>query len=454
MDKKPPHNVKQRVTMDTDAVMIVVGNIVHCTSPFTVHTIEKGFVIVRDCKIVAIDNVSKLWTTREQLGIAHGSKNVKLVTLSSTQLLIPGLVDTHIHAPQYPNAGLGYDMQLLDWLKNYTFPLEERYKDVHFAKKVYEAVVARTLAHGTTTACYFATIHLDSSLALCEAAIQAGQRAFVGKVNMNVLCPAELTETNEESIAHTEQFIQAVLAKNCDLVQPVITPRFALSCDMELLSKLGDIAKKYNLNIQSHISENLDEIHTVQQMFHKKYAQVYDDAKLLTRKTVLAHGVHLEPEEMHLLATRGTSIAHCPASNSCLQSGLCDVRALIHAGVNIGLGTDISGGPSPSIVEAMRCALTTSIHNSYSDKTHLPLNCYDVFYLATLGGAKALAIDDRIGNFAVGKQFDALVIDMNVKNGGTDFLHDCTPLELLQKFIYTGDDRNVSKVYVAGLQVK
>lgn len=446
--------MKQRATFSNDPIKIIIGNIVHCTSPFTAHTIEKGFVIVRDRKIAAIDNVSALWSTKQCLGIPQNSKNVEVVTLSSSQLLIPGLVDTHIHAPQYPNIGLGYDMQLLDWLNTYTFPLEERYRDVHYAKKVYDAVVKRTLAHGTTTACYFATIHLDSSLELCEAVIKAGQRALVGKVNMNVLCPAELTETLEESVMNTETFVQAVLAKNNDLVKPVITPRFAISCDMELLTKLGEIAKKYDIHIQSHISENLQEISTVQRIYKKKYAQVYDDAKLLTRKTVMAHGVHLDDEEKHMLAARGTSVAHCPASNSCLQSGLCDVRALIHAGVNVGLGTDVAGGPSPSIVESMRCALSTSIHNSYSDKTHLPLNCYDVFYLATLGGAKALAMDDKIGNFDVGKEFDALIVDMDVKNGGTDFLHDCTPLELLQKFIYVGDDRNIIKVYVSGQQIK
>jgi len=428
---------------------IYIGNIIHCNKPFTVHTFEKGFIAVRGSKILAIDNVSALGHHKTQLAL----HNTHEVILTDSQILIPGLIDTHIHAPQYPNIGVGLDKPLLEWLEAYTFPLEKKYKDAEFSRKVYNAVVKRTLYHGTTTACYFATIFGDTSLLLVNAAIKYGQRAFVGKVNMTRFAPCDYMESSEDTISNTRRFIESVLARQSDLVKPIIMPRFALSVSTDDMKKLGDLAKEYNLPIQTHISENLNEIREVEKVFSKSYAEVYDDADLLTEKTTLAHAIYLSKSEIELIAERGTSISHCPSSNICLKSGLCDVKALVHADINVGLGTDVSGGRSVSIIDAMRSAVDTSIAISFNKTDYDPLNCYDAFYLATLGGAQALSIDDVTGNFEVGKDFDALIVDMHVE-GCTDFLHECTPLELLQKFVFVGDDRNVVSVFVSGKQVK
>ncbi|XP_018318671.1 guanine deaminase [Agrilus planipennis] len=423
---------------------VFVGNIVHCNKPFTVQTLEKGFVVVNEKgKIIAVDNLSALDSCKDKLG------SFEEILLNDNQLLMPGFVDTHFHAPQYPNAGLGYDKPLLDWLQTYTYPLEKKYSDTEFAKTVYDAVVKRTLAAGSTTVSYFATLHLDSSLLLAEAAIKFGQRAFIGKVNMTELAPPDYVESPEDTISNTLEFIHKLVAKKCHLVQPIVTPRFALSLDLNDLNKLGQIANKFDLNIQSHISENKAEVEMVRDKFDDLlYAEVYDKTSLLTNKTVLAHAIYLTDSEIELLAERSTSVSHCPDSNTCLKSGLCDVKKLLKAGVNVGLGTDISGGYSTSIMNAMRSAVAVSTHVSFEREDYDPLNVYDVFYLATMGGAKALALNHKIGNFEIGKEFDAIVGEVQ------ECFHPHTALELLQKFIYTGDDRNVLQVYVCGKRVK
>lgn len=248
------------------------------------------------------------------------------------------------------------------------------------------------------------------------------------------------------------------------------------------MKKLGELADKYNLPIQSHISENLGEIEAVKDVFptSSNYADVYDQAKLLTNKCVMAHGVHLEDKEIQLLKTRGTSIAHCPLSNTCLSSGLCDVKRLIAGGVKVGLGTDVSGGNRVGILEVIRAALTCSQHiyiaknqlikgtgkipdSTGDNANYTPIDYKQGIYLATLGGAETLNLDDKIGNFVVGKAFDALLIETDalpiIKFDLPDSINKGKSaedkfLELVQKFVYVGDDRNISKVFVKGQQVK
>ncbi|KAJ8970933.1 hypothetical protein NQ314_000956 [Rhamnusium bicolor] len=438
--------------MTSEIVRIIVGNIIHCSKQYEINTIEKGFIMVLGNKILAVDNELALEEVKSRLNLTD--HETEKIVLKESQILIPGLIDTHIHAPQYPNCGLGYDKPLLEWLDIYTYKLEKRYRNQEFAKKVFNAVVRKTLDHGTTTACYFASLFENSSIALVDAAIKHGQRAFVGKINMTTLAPDDYIETPSESIKTTKKFIEDVKAKKNDLVQPIITPRFALSVDMDLMKELGKIAKEQDLHIQTHICENLDEIRLVKEKYNLLYAKVYDEANLLTSKTVLAHGIYLTEDELKLLAQRGTSVSHCPESNTCLKSGLCDVKKLIAAGVKVGLGTDVSGGPSPSIVSAMKAALDTSVHISFNKENYTPMTYADVFYLATLGGAEALALEDKTGNFEAGKDFDALIIDMDIENSSVDYLLGCKPDEILQKFIYFGDDRNVLNVFVAGKRVK
>nr|CAD7257217.1 unnamed protein product [Timema shepardi] len=402
-------------------------------------------------QIVAVEDTSLLSKIQLQYSIPDSA----VTLLADGEFLCPGLVDCHIHAPQYVNLGLGLDKALLEWLDTYTFPLEEKYKDIDFATKVYNAVVNKTLDYGTTTACYFSTIHLEGSLKLASIVKELGQRALVGKVNMNQNSPESLTETTTASVQDTESFIKSVLDLQSDLVQPIVTPRFAISCDMDLMKQLGALAKKYKTAIQTHISENQSEIATVLEMFpeYQTYTEVYDGANLITNRTVLAHGIYLEDSELKILVSKGATIAHCPNSNTSLKSGECDVPRLLAAGISVGLGTDVAGGYSPSIIEAMRSALAVSTHLNFKEGG-TPLTYHEVFHLATIGGAKALSLDNRIGNFVVGKEFDALIVNMNSFQKFPDELSNYTNEELLQKFIFTGDDRNIRRVYVAGNVVK
>ncbi|XP_050315687.1 guanine deaminase [Anthonomus grandis grandis] len=432
-------------------VKIFIGNIIHCTGKLKIELLENGFVAVQGSQVLALGNRTELNNIIEQINVPPCS--LKIHYLKKSQILIPGLVDTHIHAPQYPNCGLGYDKTLMDWLDIYTFNLERKYRDLDLAKKVFDAVVRKTLDNGTTTACYFGSLFNEASLVLVDSVISHGQRGFVGKINMTQSPFKDYVETPQETVDNTIKFVEDVLAKQSNLVSPIITPRFAPSLELEDMTQLGKIAQKYNLRIQTHISENLDEISYVKEHFGMSYAEVYETAQLLTNKTILAHGIYLNQDDIDKLKKYQTAIAHCPDSNICLKSGLCDVKHLLEQDIIVGLGTDASGGSSPSIRSAMKSALDTSISVSFNKSNYQPLNYQDVFYLATLGGAKALAIEEKIGNFEAGKQFDALIIDANV-NGPIDYLQYCSPLEILQKFIYCGDDRNVVSVFVAGDNLK
>lgn len=454
---------------------LILGQIVHSKSLNELETIENGFVAVKNGKIVAIGERASLPT--EYLS------SLPVTQLTSSQFLLPGFVDCHIHAPQYPNIGYGLDLPLLQWLETYTFPLEAAYEDTTFASKVYEAVVRRTINCGTTLASYFATNHRESSLVLAKEAAKQGQRALIGKVCSNTSSPDYYVETTEDSLKNTEQFIKDVKSLNSSLVKPIITPRFALSCTAELMQGLSALASKYDLHIQSHISENNGEIAAVKEVFKKDtYAGVYEDSNILTNKCIMAHGVHLGDTELQLLKERGTSVAHCPTSNTKLRSGLCDVRRLLKAGIKVGLGTDVAGGHNTSILLAIQDALNVSLNLEVIKKQHIvgtgrinnpeadgnhnyePLEYKHVLYLATLGGASALSLDHVCGNFAVGKDFDALLID--ISNEPIDLFNIPASVaerstaayskldEMIQKFVYVGDDRNIAKVFIAGKQVK
>ncbi|XP_071449379.1 guanine deaminase isoform X2 [Hetaerina americana] len=432
---------------------LYVGPLVHCVEFGQIAINDDGLIAVKNGKICAIDSRANL----KQVALKHGISEENFHFLKYGEFLMPGLIDTHIHAPQYPNAGLGYEKSLMGWLDDCTFPIEAKYSDKKFAEQVYNSVVKKTLANGTTTACYFATIHLIGSIVLSESVKKHGQRALIGKVNMNANHPDFYGETLEESLKDTEAFINAIHSLKNALIKPVITPRFAISCDMELMKKLGEMAKKYDVHIQTHVSENIDEVEFVKTLFpnSKNYTDVYDSAGLLTNKTILAHGVYLTDEEIKTIAEHSSAVSHCPTSNVCLKSGICHVRKLLNNGVKVGLGTDIAGGYSPSIVEVMKGAISASINLSFmKGEEECVLNFQEVFYLATLGGAKALNMDDKIGNLEVGKEFDALVINLTEKPSDIDILMPLDTMKLVQKFIYLGDDRNVKKVYVSGQLVK
>jgi guanine deaminase len=373
--------------------------------------------------------------------------------LEKGQFLIPGFIDTHTHAPQFVFAGTGYDKTLLDWLTTYTFPHESAFKDPVYAAQVYEKVVQKLIRLGTTTATYYSTLHLEASKVLANVCVQKGQRALIGKVNMDRNSPDFYIETTQKSIESTLEFVKHVQSLG-SLVQPIITPRFVPSCTSELMFALSNIAQDHQLMIQSHMSENVDEIEWVKSLHPdcSCYADVYFKHGLLNDRTLMAHCVHMTTEEKKLMLEKQVAIAHCPNSNVSLKSGICPIRELLDMGMlKIGLGTDVSGGCSPSMLDAMRYAIQVS---KMRQDPH-PITLAESFYMATLGGARALNMDASIGSFHPGKAFDAIIVNvMTVSDNPVDIYDHDGLLAMFEKFVYHGDDRNIQQVYVQGNKVK
>lgn len=366
---------------------------------------------------------------------------------------------------------------LLDWLSKYTFPLESSLKDLSKARKVYTACVRRTLAHGTTTAAYYATIDVAATNLLADLCLALGQRAFIGRVCMDnpELCPDyymdESAEAGIEATWETIRHIERIDPK-FEVVSPILTPRFAPSCTSASMRGLGDIQKQTGLPVQTHVSENEGEIALVASQFpdSASYADVYDRHGLLTPKTILAHAVHLTEGEAELLAARSTKVSHCPCSNSSLTSGAARVRWLWNRGIEVGLGTDMSGGYSPSILEAARQAALVSRHvamgKAEGGDGH-KLTVEEVLYLATKGGALCVGLEEKVGGFEVGKQWDAQLVGLravddghSIQNGETEERErDDSNVDVfgwedweerVAKWLYVGDDRNTKKVWVKG----
>lgn len=412
--------------------------------------------------------------TQQHASSALASKDIVLVDASkdNNQFFFPGFIDTHIHAPQFPNNGIFGNTTLLEWLEIYTFPLEPSFTDLELATEIYTKVISRTLGYGTTTASYYATIHTDATNLLADLALKLGQRSFVGKVCMDQNSPAHYIETEEESKASTLEVIDHIRSRNPsgDLINPVLTPRFAGSCTDSLLSWLGNLRKKGNYHCQTHLSENHKEIEWITNMFpqYDHYTDIYYQNNLLSSKTVLAHCIHLSDEEMHILRNTGSGISHCPTSNSSITSGEARIRWLLNNHINVSLGTDCSGGFTPSILEVARHALLVSRHLVMKSKEDAEkLSSSDVLYLATVGGAKVLDIDDKVGCFRKGLKFDAQLISLDCKDSNVDTFAFQNPqwgvlpaeashkrfADLIDKWLFTGDNRNIQKVFVNGRTV-
>ena len=362
------------------------------------------------------------------------------------RIIIPGLYDLHLHAPQFPYRGLGLDMQLMEWLDTYAFPTEARFSDLEFAEKYYDRFVQEMAKNGTCRAVIFSSIHSESTKLLMNKMEQYGVGGFVGKINMDMLCPDYLNEGTDKSLEDTERWILETKDKY-DLVKPCITPRFIPTCSSGLLQGLGKLANKYNLATHSHISEDIDEMKIV----HDRYpeldsdGEVYDKFGLLTNRTVMAHCIYPTANEMDLLKIRGVTTAHCPQSNGNVAAGIPPIRKMLNKGINIGLGSDISGGYSLCIFRAMSEAVYLSkLKWLESKKKDDFLSVAEVFYMATKAGGKLFG---NVGSFEKGYIFDALVLD------DSNFYVDQENLtieERLERIIHLGDDRNIVQRYVSG----
>jgi guanine deaminase len=359
--------------------------------------------------------------------------------------------------------GLGQGMHILDWLQQVTFPNEARFKDVEYARRVYTDLVKGMLRQGVTTASYYGSLHAQATCELVDIIIEKGQRAVVGKCNMDRNAPDFCCDAStEQSMADTMTVLRHIDERRSEspYINYVITPRFAISCKPELLESLGQLAtERPDLPIQTHFNEAEQEIKGTLGLFPSFTNEVdlYSHYKLLTPKTILAHCTIMTDSETERLASLDCGIAHCPTANMTVGGGFmaAPIRDFLNRGMKVGLGTDSGGGFSSSILDSMRHALIASFsREAASGGKEKGLSLEEVFYLSTVGGARVMGMEDSLGNFSVGKQFDAIVVDMKVDGGVNAPVEETDDgRRVFDKFLMTGDDRNLVKVFVAGRKV-
>jgi len=400
---------------------------------------EDGLLVTQDDKIIDLGDAKTLLP------------NYSHVTISEhpNSLILPGFIDTHIH---YPQVGViaSYGEQLLDWLNNYTFPAEGKFNDKEHAKEVAEVFLKELLRNGTTSALVFGTVHKESVDAFFGVSEKYNLRMICGKVMMDRNAPDFLTDTPESSYNDSKELIERWHEKGRN--HYAVTPRFAPTSTSTQLHKAGQLLQEYNnLYLHTHLSENQEECEWVQSLFPESnnYLDVYDKHKLLGERSVFAHGIHLCDSEYQRLSATGSAIAFCPTSNLFLGSGLFKLNKAEEHKVNVGLGTDIGGGTSFSMLKTINEAY--KVIQLQGEK----LNPFKSLYLATLGGARALRLEDKIGNLKVETEADFIILD-----------YKATPLldyrlsqtnniaEILFTLMILGDDRCISHTVVAGKKIQ
>ena len=373
-------------------------------------------------------------------------------------LIFPGMVDLHVHAPQYAFRGMCMDLELMDWLNRYTFPEEEKYENLTYAEKAYGIFVDALKKGATTRACIFATRHRPATELLMEQMEESGLVSFVGKVNMDREASQALTEDSAEISAYTTfGWINAVKDKFQN-TKPILTPRFIPCCTDKLMEELREIQMAYGIPVQSHLSESKGEIDFVKFLRPKNpfYGDSYNEYDLFGKnddintdvKTIMAHCVWSTEEEVELMRKNEVFVAHCPASNMNLTSGIAPIRKYLDRGLHIGLGSDIAGGHSESIFRAITDAIQVSkMYFRMVDETYKPLVFPEAFYLATKGGG---AFFGKAGSFEEGYAFDAVVLDDSILSHPQSL----NLSERMERAVYLGlDEKRISAKYVAGRKI-
>ena len=417
--------------------------ILHCTANPTEVGTEQAFEYFEDGLLVVKDGIIQaLGNAEEQIALLDSTIEVEH---HPDALIVPGFVDTHIHYPQSDMIA-SYGEQLLDWLNNYTFPEESKFADKQYASDVAERFLAELLRNGTTTALVFGTVHKQSVDAFFEAALPRNLRMICGKVMMDRHAPDYLTDAPETAYEDSKELIERW--HNHGRLHYAVTPRFAPTSTSEQLSAAGKLLSEYDdLYMHTHLSENRQECSWVQELFpdSKNYLDVYDQHQLLSERSVFAHGIHLCDQEYNRLSETGSAIAFCPTSNLFLGSGLFNLeKAELHK-VNVGMGTDVGGGTSFSMFSTLNEAYKVIQMQGQN------LDPIKSFYLATLGGAKALRLDDKVGNLAVGSEADFVILDKQATPLLSKRLERAKDIkDTLFALMILADDRAIQATYAMG----
>lgn len=420
---------------------VLKGNICYSEDKDTLRICENGYVV---CENGISGGVFRELPERYRTFAYHDCGD---------RLIIPGLVDLHLHAPQYAFRGLGMDLELIDWLNTHTFPEEAKYANLEYARSAYEIFVEDLIKSGTTRACVFATVHKNATLLLMEMLEEAGIGAYVGKVNMDRNSPDELREKSSQISAEDTECWLRRWEGHGHLVKPILTPRFTPSCSDKLMKELSRIQKTYHLPLQSHLSENQGEIAWVSELCPDTgfYGESYDRYGLFGGEcpTIMAHCVYSGAEEIERMHSQNVFVAHCPQSNTNLSSGIAPIRTYLEKGVKTGLGSDIAAGSSLSILRAMADAIQCSkLRWRLVDQSLSALKIEEAFFLGTKGGGEffEMAGGEKVGSLEEGYAFDAVVLD----DSRLRHPQELSVRDRLERMICLSDDRNVSEVYVQG----
>lgn len=422
-----------------ESIFILKGDICYSRTPTELTKLKDGYVVCRN-------GISE--GVYERL---PGGYEDCPVRDTEGALIVPGLVDLHMHAPQYSFRGLGMDLELLDWLKEHTFPEEAKYEDTVYAAEAYERFTQKLKFSATTRACIFGTVHVPATELLMDKLEESGLRTLVGKVNMDRNAPDYLTEADADASAEdTVEWIKDC-RKRYRNTKPILTPRFIPTCTDALMEHLKKIQMRYGLPVQSHLSENVSEVEWVQELCPESefYGDAYDRFGLFgaDAPTVMAHCVHSDERERRRMKENGVFIAHCPESNMNLSSGIAPVRAFLEEGIPTGLGSDVAGGSTENLFTAMAHAIQASkLRWRLVDSGLKPLTAAESFYLATKGGG---AFFGKVGSFEQGYEFDAVIIDDSAVSDRerTDIS------DRLERLIYLSSEAEITGKYAAGEEV-
>ena len=415
---------------------VLKGDICYSKSPLELETAEQAFLVCSD-------------------GISRGvfaelPEEFKTLPLSDygANVIIPGLTDLHVHAPQFAFRGLGLDFELLEWLKKHAFPEEAKYADLEYAKKAYTAFVADLKKGPVTRAVIFATRHTHATELLMDMLENSGLVTMVGRVNMDRNSCRNLQEAGaRQAAAETEAWLAKTSGKYKNTL-PIVTPRFIPACSDELMRRLGELARKYGAPVQSHLSENIAEVEWVRELcpWASCYGKAYDHFGTFGGDvpTIMAHCVYCGDEEVALMRERGVFVAHSPQSNTNLASGIAPIRKYLTAGLKVGLASDVAGGGDTSILRVMRSAIEVSkLRWRLIGQDEKPLTSSEAFYLGTVGGGSFFG---KTGSFEAGCEFDAVVID----DSNLAAPYRLSVAERVARIIYFSDDRNIRAKYVRG----
>jgi guanine deaminase len=417
--------------------------ILHCLSDPGPHAdaaamqhIEDGLLVVEDGRVANIGAAEDLLPSLPDTVQVEDYRG---------KLIVPGLVDCHVHFSQVDIIA-SYGEQLLDWLNRYAYPAEIRFSDKEYARSVADFFLDELLRNGTTTAAVFATVHPQSVDALFEAADERNMRLIAGKVLMDQQCPEELRDDPQSAYDDSKALIEKWHGKG--RLGYAITPRFALTSSEEQLAAAGRLAAEYpDTWVHTHLAENQEEVDQIAKQFpwSRSYLDVYDHFGLVRQRSVFAHCLYLDDTDRSSMADKGAAAAFCPTSNLFLGSGLFDLDSMSDAGVRVGLATDVGGGTSMSLLRTMSEAYKIL----HLQGQFLPAS--RALYLATLGAAEALGLNDSIGNLTAGKEADFIVLDTQASHITARRAASAESLEeLLFALIFLGDDRNVAATYVMG----